>query len=135
MSYRAYPAGRSVAERVREQFVRHLQEAGAGAAAISTAVSAEPPDLDALEALIDVAFWTSLRREEGYVPIISLALLGPDATPSALRFAAPLALKPATLAKVAPAVERPGIHLGVSAIDGHLAVWGATRVLPAFCLV
>jgi hypothetical protein len=134
MSYRPYPAARTVAERVREQFVRHLQEAGAGGTGVSTAV-AEPPDVDAVEALIDVAFWTSLRREEGYVPIISLALLGPDDTPSALRFASPIALKPAALAKVAPAVERPGIHLGVSAIDGRLAVWGATRVLPPFCLV
>ena len=134
MSYRTYPAGRAVAERVREHFVRHLQEAGGAAASVSTAV-ADPPDVNALEALIDVAFWTSLRREEGYVPIISLALLDPRDAPSALRFAVPLALKPSTLAKVAPAVERPGIHLGVSEIDGHLAVWGATRVLPAFCLV
>src|SRR3954470_956332 len=134
MSYRAYPAGRAAAERVREHFVRHLHEAGAVGAAVSTAI-ADPPDVDALEALIDVAFWTSLRREEGYVPIISLALLDPAATPSALRFAAPLQLKPATLAKVAPAVERPGIHLGVSAVDGQLSVWGATRILPPFCLV
>jgi len=134
MSYRPYPAGRLVAERVREHFVRHLEEAGPGAAPVSTAV-AGPPEVDALEALIDVAFWTSLRREEGYVPIISLALLDPEDAPSALRFAVPLALKPATLAKVAPAVERPGIHLGVSRIDGDLSVWGATRVLPAFCLV
>jgi hypothetical protein len=101
---------------------------------VSTAVDA-PPEDDALEALIDVAFWTSLRREEGYVPIISLALLDPEDAPSALRFAVPLTLNPATLAKVAPAVERPGIHLGVSRIDGDLSVWGATRVLPAFCLV
>jgi hypothetical protein len=131
MSYRAYPAGRAVAERVREHFVRHLEEAGAGAAV----AIADPPDVDSLETLIDVAFWTSLRREEGYVPIISLALVAPDATPSALRFASPLALKPATLAKVAPAVERPGIHLGVSDLGGGLSVWGATRVLPQFCLV
>jgi hypothetical protein len=134
MSYRAYPAGREVAERVREHFVRHLQEGGPGAAAVSTA-TADPPDVDALEALIDAAFWTSLRREEGYVPIVSLALLEPQATPSPLRFAVPLPLKPAALAKVAPAVERPGIHLGVSRLDGQLSVWGATRVLPPFCLV
>ena len=134
MSYRAYPAGRVVAERVREHFVRHLENASAGGAAVSTAV-ADPPDVDALEELIDVAFWTSLRREEGYLPIISLALLAPDATPNPLRFAAPLPLKPAALAKVAPAVERPGIHLGVSPVDGQLVVWGATRILPAYCLV
>src|SRR5690242_15601570 len=110
MTYAGYPARRSVAERVRTHFVRHLQLASPDTGMI--ACVAEPPDLESLETLIDVAFWTSLRREEGYVPIISLALVGPDETPSALRFAHPLALEPSTLAKVAPAVERPGIHLG-----------------------
>src|SRR4051812_27774575 len=133
MTYGAYPARRSVAERVRTHFMRHLAMASAEASAVAC-VSA-PPDLDALEAVIDVAFWTSLRREEGYVPILSLALVAPDETPSPLRFARPIPLEPAALAKVAPAVERPGIHLGVSEIDGALAVWGATRLLPAYCLV
>ena len=135
MTYGAYPAGRSVAERVREHFVRHVEAAEKVAQGDSVAVIAAPPDVEALETLIDVAFWTSLRREEGYVPIISLALLSPEETPSPLRFAEPLRLKPATLAKVAPAVERPGIHLGVTPVDGKLAVWGATRLLPAYCLV
>lgn len=133
MTYGGYPAGRSVAERVRAHFVRHLAQASPEAARVSCV--AAPPDLEALESLIDVAFWTSLRREEGYVPIISLALVAPDETPHPLRFAHPLPLEPAMLAKVAPAVERPGIHLGVSPVDGRLAVWGATRLLPAFCLV
>jgi hypothetical protein len=143
MTYGAYPAGRSVAERVRDHFVRHLQTAAVvgpdgqllEAFAGPGAVVANPPDVNELETLIDVAFWTSLRREEGYVPIISLALVTPEETPNPLRFAQPLPLKPATLAKVAPAVERPGIHLGVSEIGGELAVWGATRILPAYCLV
>ncbi|HYT65571.1 MAG TPA: hypothetical protein VEL51_04095 [Vicinamibacterales bacterium] len=132
MTYGAYPARRSVAERVRAHFVRHLAQAAPGPA---VSCIAAPPDLEALEALIDVAFWTSLRREEGYVPIVSLALVAPDETPNPLRFADPLPLEPATLAKVAPAVERPGIHLGVSPVNGTLAVWGATRLLPAYCLV
>jgi hypothetical protein len=126
MTYGAYPAGRSVAERVREHFVRHVDAAQRDALDIdhmrAVSVIAAPPEVDALEALIDVAFWTSLRREEGYVPIISLALLSPEETPNPLRFAE-------------PAVERPGIHLGVAPIDGKLAVWGATRILPAYCLV
>jgi hypothetical protein len=134
MTYAGYPARRSVAERVRTHFVRHLEQASPESTSPVACVAA-PPDLDSLEALIDVAFWTSLRREEGYVPIISLALVGPDETPSGLRFAEPLGLEPATLAKVAPAVERPGIHLGVSRIGGRLCVWGATRILPAYCLV
>jgi hypothetical protein len=133
MTYEAYPARRSVAERVRAHFVRHLTRVAPERAEISC-ISA-PPDIDALEALIDVAFWTSLRREEGYVPIISLALVAPEETPNPLRFAHPLRLEPATLAKVAPAVERPGIHLGVARVDGRFSVWGATRMLPAYCLV
>lgn len=129
MTYGAYPARRAVAERVRECFTRHLEGAGWGEAV------APVPDTVAIEALIDVGFWTSLRREEGYVPIVSLALLEPHATPNPLLFAAPLPLAPAAVAKVAPAVERPGIHLGVSPQDGEFVVWGATRALPPFSLV
>src|SRR6185436_7223989 len=131
MTYGAYPARRAVAERVRECFARHLE-----LAALGPVQDAAPlPDTDAIEALIDTGFWTSLRREEGYVPIISLALLPPDAAPTALVFEHPLRFAPAVLAKVAPAVERPGIHLGVSIVDGALSVWGATRHLPQYCLV
>jgi hypothetical protein len=39
------------------------------------------------------------------------------------------------LARLAPAVERPGIHLGVWHDEGGLAVWGTTREIPRFCLV
>src|SRR5215831_7985304 len=130
MTYGAYPARRAVAERVRECFARHLE----GSALAEEAV-APLPDTAAIEALIDVGFWTSLRREEGYVPLVSLALLDPHGTPTPLLFAQPLPLVPAAVAKVAPAVERPGIHLGVSQLDGDFVVWGATRVLPPFCLV
>jgi Probable sensor domain DACNV len=131
MTYGAYPARRAVAERVRECFARHLE-----VAALGPVLDAAPlPDTDAIEALIDTGFWTSLRREEGYVPIISLALLPAEAAPHALVFEQPLRFSPAVLAKVAPAVERPGIHLGVSVQDDSLSVWGATRHLPPYCLV
>jgi hypothetical protein len=131
MTYGAYPARRAVAERVRECFARHVE----GSSIAGEGPAAPVPDTAAIEALIDVGFWTSLRREEGYVPIVSLALVEPNATPHPLLFAHPLALAPAALAKVAPAVERPGIHLGVTQQDGDFIVWGATRVLPPFCLV
>ena len=123
MSYGAYSAGRAVAERIREHFANHVDAAEL------------VPELAHIEALIDVAFWTSLRREESYVPTISLALVSPTAAPHPMRFAHRLPLSPDALAKVAPAVERPGIHLGVSPQDGILSVWGATRTLPPFCLV
>src|SRR5689334_624897 len=131
MTYGAYPARRAVAERVRECFARHLELATLG----PIDAAAPIPETLAIEALIDVAFWTSLRREEGYVPIVSLALLEPAATPNPLLFAQPLPLSPASLAKVAPAVERPGIHLGIASHNGDLVVWGATRNLPPYCLV
>ncbi|MEO5763347.1 MAG: putative sensor domain DACNV-containing protein, partial [Vicinamibacteria bacterium] len=44
-------------------------------------------------------------------------------------------LRPGPLAKVAPAVERPGIHLGVARHGDDFHVWGTTRDVPAFCLV
>src|SRR5215471_5701125 len=100
MTYGEYPARRAVAERVCEHFVRHMDG------------SPRVPEVRAIEALIDAGFWTSLRREEGYVPIVSLALVDPDETLHPLKFAHRLPLAPSALARVAPAVERPGIHLG-----------------------
>ena len=88
------------------------------------------PDAQEIEQLIHAAFWTSVRREERRFPTITLAYLGQDEAQSAMAFAHPVALEPATLAKISPAVERAGIHLGVSRIDGKLMVWGATRRLP-----
>ena len=79
-------------------FVRHLEQASPAPGGV--ACIAAPPEASAIEALIDLAFWTSLRREEGYVPIVSLALVAPEETPSPLQFARPLPLDPATLAKV-----------------------------------
>src|SRR5206468_5797498 len=39
------------------------------------------------------------------------------------------------LVRVATAVERAGIHLGVWRHDGNLSVWGTTRAIPPFCVV
>ncbi|MFB3815997.1 MAG: putative sensor domain DACNV-containing protein, partial [Terriglobales bacterium] len=46
-----------------------------------------------------------------------------------------LPLAPEPLTRLAPAVERPGIHLGVWRENGELRVWGSTQSLPALCLV
>jgi hypothetical protein len=93
------------------------------------------PDERSLEAIIDAAFWASLRREEGYNPRISLAFLPPEQGGSPLMFEHPLALDASALARVAPAVERAGIHLGVWPRDGELSVWGTTRTIPSYCFV
>jgi hypothetical protein len=51
-------------------------------------------------------------------------------------FARALPLSAAALARLAPAVERAGIHLGVwSDTSGALVVWGTTRHLPALAFV
>jgi hypothetical protein len=88
-----------------------------------------------MESVIDAAFWASLRREEGYMPRISLALVAPESVQRALTFERRLPLAAQSLTRLSPAVERPGIHLGVCRENGELFVWGATRSLPPFCLV
>src|SRR4029450_10853074 len=89
----------------------------------------------AVEAMIDAAFWASLQREEGYSPEISLAFLPPERAQHPLTLGAALPLGPRTLARLAPAVERPGIHLGVWRERGEFVVWGTTRTVPSFCFV
>jgi hypothetical protein len=93
------------------------------------------PAADAVMSMVDAAFWASLRREEGRAPLISLAFVPPNLAGQPLTFATPLALLPDALARLAPAVERPGVHLGVWRMGGELRVWGATRTLPEHCFV
>ena len=129
----AYPAARKVAEAVAAHFARRAEAArAAGKKGL-----APQPDAATVEAVIDAAFWASLRREEGHPPKISLAYLPPEQAGLPLRFARTLPLTPAALAKLAPAVERPGIHLGVWRFgEGEeLCVWGMTRVIPRLCFV
>lgn len=76
-----------------------------------------------------------MRREEGYVPKISLAFLPPLAEVQPLVFARALPLQPDALTRLAAAVERPGIHLGVWPDGNGLQVWGTTHTIPPFCFV
>jgi len=131
MTEPAYPAARAVAGRIHEHFVDHAVRARQRG---RTDVGVEPEVAD-IEAVIDAAFWASLRREEGLTPTISMALLPPDRAGQSIRFATELPLRATVLAKIGPAVERPGIHLGVWRRNGELNVWGTTRMIPAFCLV
>jgi len=130
MTEPAYPAARAVAPNVHAHFTR-LVLAGAPAGVLQATLPS-PADI---EAIIDAAFWASLRREEGYVPKISLALLSPDQAVHPIVFGQPLPLKPGALVRVAAAVERPGIHLGVWPGEDPLRVWGMTRSIPTFCFV
>src|SRR5688500_322235 len=130
MTQPTYPAARLVADAVQGHFARHITSARAG-----EGVDLETPPSLAIAAIIDAAFWASLRREEGRAPRISLSFLPPERAKHAVRFAGRLPLLPSVLAKVAPAVERPGIHLGVWRNGEEFFVWGTTREVPAFCLV
>jgi hypothetical protein len=124
-----YPAARASAARLEERFARRAAAASRGAATTPL------PDAAAIETLVDTAFWASLQREEGFTPEISLALLPPDDAERALRFATPLPLGARALARLAPAVKRPGIHLGVWRQGEGFVVWGTTRAIPSLSLV
>jgi hypothetical protein len=125
----AYPAARLVAPKVHAHFARHLADARPSHASVVV------PTPETIEALIEAAFWASLRREENYVPRISLACLSPDEAAHPLRFDRPLPLEPGALVRVSPAVDRAGIHLGVWHDGEQLCVWGTTRTIPTFCIV
>jgi sensor domain DACNV-containing protein len=96
---------------------------------------APEPDALTIEAIINAAFWASLLREERYFPKISFALLPPEQAGEPLTFERMLPFTPGTLARLAPAVERPGIHLGVWRYGNELRVWGAVHKIPRLCFV
>ncbi|HMF56692.1 MAG TPA: hypothetical protein VK619_10145 [Pyrinomonadaceae bacterium] len=127
----SYPAARAVARTVQAHFLRYMS----AALKHDSQELALQPDAQTIEAIIDAAFWASLRREEGYSPKISLAFLPPEQAGQPLMFEQMLPLTPAALARLAPAVERPGIHLGVWHDHDQLCVWGTTRTIPRLCLV
>jgi len=135
-----YQAAQAVAATIEDHFARHL----AAARERGEQELASEPDAQTIAAIIDATFWASLLREEGISPKISLAFLPPEQTNQPLMFEQPLPLEPRILTKLAPAVERPGIHLGVwhkedAGLQARgadaLYVWGATRVIPSFCFV
>jgi len=127
----AYGLARTAAASVHDHFARHVDPV----AGLMVQNGLPLPDRETIEGVLDAVFWASLRREEGYVPKLSLALLPPDATPYAMRFERPLPLTPTWLTRLAPAVERPGVHLGAWRDAGALSLWGTIRAIPRFCPV
>src|SRR5688572_29524540 len=118
----SYPPARALAERLQPLF--------AASSADGEPAAARPPEAVTLEAIIGAAFWASLRREEGRAPKNSLALVPPERVARPLLFETAIPLDAEPLARLAPAVERPGIHLGVWGEPGALRVWGTARDLP-----
>src|SRR5687767_15656674 len=126
-----YQAASTAAPAVEAHFARYLDEARKqGEDGL-----ASKPDAHAIAAIIDATFWASFRPEEGRFPNISLAYLPPEQAGQPLVFEHSLPLTAGVLTKLAPAVERPEIHLAVWTFGEELRVWGATRTIPSFCFV
>jgi hypothetical protein len=131
MNEPAYPLARAAAARIHDHFRRHREPF----LALGGPPLAPLADVETVEEMIDSGFWASLQREEGYPPQISLAFVAPEHVDLPLLFERPLDLGAKGLAKVAPAVERPGIHLGVWRVGGRLCTWGGATNLPAYSFV
>jgi hypothetical protein len=131
LSEPTYIAARMVATTIERHFAKHL----AAARNVGAKNLGHNPQSHIIESVIDVAFWASLGREEGRSPKISIALLPPEQSAQPLIFGKRLRLTPKNLTKLAPAVESPGIHLGVWFDEDELYVWGTTLVLPNICFV
>ena len=111
MSGPAYAVARSVAPTIAQHLQLHR-------ASLPSLDPLQPPlellpDGHTIESMVDAAFWASVRREEGYIPKLSLAFLRPMEEIRPLIFEQPLPLEPGALTRLAAAAERPGIHLGV----------------------
>ncbi|HET9468534.1 MAG TPA: hypothetical protein VFO48_08990 [Vicinamibacterales bacterium] len=131
MILQSYPTAKLVAPTVHEHFAKHI---GAARTRGRDPIAALP-STDAIEQMINATFWASLRREEGYIPKISMAFLPPEQTEHPMRLERPMPLAPASLTKIAAIVEHAGIHLGVWETDGELCIWGTAHNIPTFCLV
>ena len=127
----AYRAANTVAPIVEAHFARTLEEARK----MGEDALAPQPSAQAIAAIVNATFWASFRPEEGRFPKISLAYLPPEQAGQPMLFEHPLPLNAGVLTKLAPAVERPEIHLGVWNYGDELKVWGTTRTIPSFCFV
>ena len=126
-----YQAAKIVAPTIEAHFAQHLAEANAKG---ELDLAPQPP-ARVIEAILDAAFWSSLRKEEGHSPKISIAFIPPEQAGNPLLLKQVLALNPNVLTKMAPGVERGGIHIGVWHDGYNLHVWGSTLSIPNYCFV
>ena len=131
LSEQSYPTAKLVSPTIHAHFAKHFGLARSRGRDPIAAL----PEPDVIERMINATFWASLRREEGYVPKISMAFLPPEHTVHPMMLENPLPLAPAALTKIAAIVEPAGIHLGVWEIDGDLCIWGTAHNIPIFCFV
>ena len=99
----AYGVARTAAGSIHAHFARHVDPVAGRMRQNGLPL----PDRETIEKVLDAVFWASLRREEGYVPKLSLVLLPPDAIPHAMRFERPLLLTPTALTRLAPGRRAP----------------------------
>ncbi len=126
-----YQAAKLVAPKIEAHFAKHLADANAKG---EIDLAPQPP-ARVIEAILDSAFWSSLRKEEGHSPKISIAFLPPEQAGKPLLFNQTLPLNPNVLTKLAPGVERGGIHIGVWHDGYKLHIWGTTLNIPNYCFV
>jgi hypothetical protein len=126
-----YQAAGIAAPLIEAHFERHLAEARR----VGVDGLAPQPEAKSIACIINATFWASFRPEEGRFPKISIAYLPPEQAGQPMVFEHPLPLTAGVLTKLAPAVERPEIHLGVWNHGDELRVWGTTRTIPSFCFV
>ncbi len=131
MNESTYQAAGKISGLVEDHFLKHIAVAEENGEEDLAAV----PSAKIIETMIDVAFWASLRKEEGNEPRISLAFLKPSQAGRPLLFEKKLALTPKVLTKLAPGVERAGVYVGVWYENGELCIWGTTIKLPNYCFV
>jgi len=91
----SYKAARLVSGAIESHFAMQI----ADAAKRGDDGLACQPQKHTIEAIIDTAFWTSLRKEEGRSPKISLAFLPPEQSSQPLKFERRLALNTEALIK------------------------------------
>jgi hypothetical protein len=131
LTAQSYPTAKLASPVIYAHFAKHIGAARSrGRDLIATL-----PTPEVIERMINATFWASLRREEGYIPKISMAFLPPEHTEHPMMLEQPLPLAPAALTKVAAIVEHAGIHLGVWEANGELCIWGTAHNIPTFCFV
>jgi len=78
--------------------------------------------------LIEIAFWATLRTNEGRSTRVRLAVAGPDNLPSVTEFASPLPYEQSAIVKLAPAVPID-CFLGIALANETFQIWGFAHSL------
>jgi hypothetical protein len=93
------------------------------------------PSLAELEALLDIAFFSSLTQEEGKSVVFSLLYCDPTLAVESkwpvVRFASELTFSVEQIRKLSPAADPQTIDIGVYPSNGELAIWGMVYVRRA----